>query len=252
MKSMNRRTFVCAVWLISLSALCLAEEPPPSLAQFDEDVASCRRLIRQACAIVQDMAKEKELDVDKQEKGLSLLAEARKKWAELQKTYAACPPAEYAADAQFKARWKDVAQAFESMEQALAAGDPRRAMLVCGFGCGLFVTMHEENGLNYALDKLFHLRRTARTAATLFRAHGLEAVRPYLPVLLRQRDEVLLAPLPWPANDPRNDEYLAGLRELSMALDELALASAANNADGMDHILNNLVRLINKPYGSAL
>ena len=37
-----------------------AAPPPPSLAQFDEDVAVCRRVIRDYCAIVQDMMKDKD------------------------------------------------------------------------------------------------------------------------------------------------------------------------------------------------
>jgi hypothetical protein len=67
------------------------------------------------------------------------------------------------ADTQFKARLQDVANAAEDMEKALAAGQSRRSMHACEFGCGLFVTMHEENGLNYALDKLFHVRERRTT-----------------------------------------------------------------------------------------
>ena len=242
--------------LIGLAAgMALAETPSPAtplLTNFDKDVAVCRRVIRDYCAIVQDMMKEKDLDTAKQQKGLNLLAEARKQWAEIQKTYAANPPAEYAADAQFKARLQDIANAAEDMEKALAAGHPRRSMLACGFGCGLFVTMHEENGLNYALDKLFHLRKTGKTATAVFKVQGIAAVRPLVPVLMRQRNEVLMAALPWPAGDARNAEYAAAVHELSLALDDLAFAVAANDSEKVGIILNKLTPMINKPYGMAL
>lgn len=248
-------TWIPGVWMclaLSVIGASAQESAVPTLAKFDEDVAVCRRVIREYCAIVQCMMMEKEVDAAKQEKGLTLLAEARKQWAEIQKAYAANPPAEYATDAQFKARLQDIANAIEDMEKALAAGQPRRSMLACGFGCGLFVTMHEENALNYSMDKLFHLRKTGKTAAALFKARGINAVRPLIPVMLRQRDDVLLAPLPWPGGDSRNAEYLAAVKELSVALDELALASATGDAAKGGEILNNLTPTINKPYGIAL
>ena len=226
--------------------------PQPSLAKFDEDVAACRRVIRQYCAIVQDMMKEKELDAAKQEQGLALLADARGQWAEIQKTYAENPPAEYAGYKAFRARLQDVANSAEDMEKALAAGDPRRSMLACGYGCGLFVGLHEDNGLSYALDKLFHLRKTGKTAESVFNSRGMDAARPLLPVLLRQRDDVLLAPLPWPEGDARNEAYLDGVRVLSAELDRLALAAARGDAPTVGAILGQITPLVNKPYGIAL
>ncbi len=240
--------------LIAAPGVFAQEEaaPPPSLAQFDEDVAVCRRVIRQYCAIVQDMMKEKELDAAKQAQGLALLAEARKQWAGIQQTYAANPPAEYAGYKVFRARLQDVANSAEDMERALAAGDPRRSMLACGYGCGLFVTWHEENGMNYSLDKLFHLRKTGKTAEATFHARGMDAVRLLLPVLLRQRDDVLLAPLPWPEGDARNEAYLDGVRALSAELDRMALATSRGDAPTVGAILGQITPLVNKPYGIAL
>jgi len=255
---MMRRTLLSAVIfataLLSLSfGAPAADRPaPPSLAAFDDEVGAFRRVVRQYCAIVQDMAKEKDLDAAKQAQGLTLLANARKQWAGIQKTYAGNPPAEYAADAQFKARLQDMSNALEDMEKALAAGQPRRSMLACGYGCGLFVTMHEENGLIYALDRLFHLRKTIKTAGSVFKVRGLDGVRPLLPALARQRDEVFLAPLPWPAGDGRNAEYAAAVRELSAELDDLAAAVISGDAAKAGDLLNGMTTLVNKPYGLAL
>jgi hypothetical protein len=225
---------------------------PPSLAAFDDQLRVFRRVVRQYCAIVQDMAKEKDLDAAKQGKGLTLLADARRQWADVQKAFAGNPPVEYAADVQFKARLWDISNALEDMEKSLAAGQPRRSMLACGYGCGLFVTMHEENGIVHALDRLFHLRKTIKTATAVYKVRGLDGVRPLLPALARLRDEVFLAPLPWPAGDGRNGEYAAALRELSAELDDLAAAVISGDAAKAGGLLNGLTALVNKPYGLAL
>ena len=72
----------------------------PSLANFDEDVAMSRRLIRQYCAIVQTMVPEASVDPEKQKKALGFLKEGIEKWAAVQKNYSTNPPAVYAKDPQ--------------------------------------------------------------------------------------------------------------------------------------------------------
>lgn len=240
-----------AAMLLSTGTGTFAQERP-SLARFDEDVAVFRRVVRQYCAIVQDLIKQKEPDVAAREKAMNLLADAAAKWAVIQETYRANPPSEYARDPTFKARLQDITNACDDMRKALAAGETRRSLLACGFSCGLFVTLHEENGLTYAMDKLFHLRKTGKTAVAVFQTGGLDAVRPLLPALLRQRDDVLLAPLPWPAGDPRNGAYLAATRELSAALDRLALAATQGESAQAGAVLAEFMTLVNKPYGLAL
>lgn len=245
---------IMATTLLSLSFAGLGADQAarPSLSTFDNDVAAFRRLVRQYCAIGQDMAKERDLDAANQGKGLALLADASKQWAGIQKTYAGNPPVEYSTDAQFKARLQDISNALEDMEETLAARQPRRSMLACGYGCGLFVTMHEENGLVYALDRLFHLRKTIKTAGAAFKVRGLDGARPLLPALARQRDEAFLAPLPWPAGDNRNTEYAGALRELSAALDNLAAAVVSSDVAKAGDLLSGITGLVNKPYGLAL
>ncbi len=130
-----------SIWLpmcMAGVASAFAQDVPLPLAAFDEEVAGCRRVIGQCCAIVQDMAKEKELDAAAQTKGLTLLTEAQKQWTTIERAYAEPSPAEYARDPEFKARLRDIANALEDMQRALASGDPRRSMLPCGFACGQF------------------------------------------------------------------------------------------------------------------
>lgn len=243
------KVLLAASAVVVSTAACAA---PVTLAEFDADVAFCRRTIRQACAIVQELAPQATPDAVKQKDALALVATARDQWAKLAARHAANPPDEYRSDKAFAVRFADIGHALEDMESALADGQARRSMLACGFGCGLFVTLHEDNGLVYGLDRLFALRKTAKTAASVFKARGLDELRALVPTLLRQRDEVWMAPLPWPAGDARNDAYTAGLRELSAALDRLAAATADDETAEAGAILERIVPLINKPYGLAL
>jgi len=238
-----------------MAGMALSGEPaaaPPSLAAFDEDVAVCRRVVREYCAIVQKLATAQTVDKDQQAVGLRLLADARKQWAEIQAKYGENPPAEYAKDKTFKARLRDFANAMEDMERALAAGDARRSFQACGFGCGLFVSMHEQNGLNYALDKLFHLRADIKTTEAVMKTQGLAGVRQRMAALLQKRDAVLLAPPPFEVGNPKAEAYTAAVEDLSRALDRLALAVAAGDTKQVEEILANGLALVNKPYGIAL
>lgn len=223
-----------------------------TLTEFDADVAACRRTIREACAVVQELAPQKAPDPAKQAQALALIATARGQWNDVTSAHAGRPPAEYATDRQFRARFQDIGNALEDMERALAAGQARRSLHACGFGCGLFVAMHEDNGLAYGLDRLFALRKTAKTAATVLKTRGFAEAQRLVPALLRQRNEVWLAPLPWSAGGARNVAYTAALGELSAALDELGAAAAAGDEAAATRIIERLVPLINKPYGIAL
>lgn len=253
---MSRKSnWIHCAWLIlvlSAAGAFAQEAAVPTLSEYDAEVAAYRHLMRECCAVVQDMMNDREVDAAKQERGLALLSELRDRWAALRSRFESNPPAEYAGYKAFKVRLRDITDATEAMETALAAGFPRRSMLACGSGCGLFVAMHEENGMEYALDKLFHLRKAGKTARSVFKSKGLEAVRPLLPELLKLRDEAVLASPPSPRGDFRNDDYMAGIRDLSVAMDEMALAAATGDAEKVGAILGKLTSLVNKPYGLAL
>jgi len=243
----------CLLMLVIAAANITAfGQTTPTLARFDEDVAQCRRVVRDYCAIVQQMMQEPRMDQAKQEKGLALLRDARAQWVRIQEQYKSNPPREYAADAQFKARLQDFANALEDMEKALAAGDARRSFIACGFGCGLFVSMHEENGLAYALDALFHLRKTAKTTQALIKTRGLDGVRPMIPALIQKFEQALHAPAPWPESDERMKPYREAMSDFSKDLDELSAAVAEEDAKKVSAILSQLTNMINRPYTLAL
>ncbi len=223
-----------------------------SLKQFDNQAAQCRRVVRKYCAVVREMMKEKEIDPLKQEKGLALLKDARKQWAAVAERWSADPPAEYASDKSFKARLQDFANALEDMEKALEAGDVRRSFMACSFGCGLFVAMHEQNALFYALDALYHLRKSVKTGGVVSQSRGLERLRPLMFDIMQKRDRVLTAPAPWQKGDNRLAPYYEAVRQLSRNLDEWALAVGANDSEAARAAHKKLLEEINTAYGLAL
>jgi hypothetical protein len=138
------------------------------------------------------------------------------------------------------------------MEAHLAASRFKASFQTCGFACGLFVQMHEENGLVYALDRLFHLRKTVKTASAAAQNNGLAGVRELLPVMQQQRDRVLQAPCPAAESAEKCQQFRAALKSLSTKLDDLALAVARENQSELASLFAALMKEINSAYGLAL
>lgn len=221
-----------------------------TLKEFDAAVTQSRVEMRQYCALVQELMKAPE--DEKQQTALAHLRQAIALWKQVQQQYQQNPPATYAADKQFPARLADMMSQLQEMEAHLTAGRFKESFQTCGFACGLFVQMHEENGLVYALDRLFHLRKTVKTASVAAQNNGAAGVRELLPVMQQQRDRVLQAPCPAPENAEKCQSYRTAIKALSAKLDELALALAAENQVEMAPILSSLMKDINTAYGLAL
>jgi len=225
----------------------------PSLVQCDEAVAQGRRVMREYCAVTQETIAARQGDTPQQQgNALKALRETKARWSAIQKQYATRPPAEYARDKDFAGRLQDIADAMEDMERALVGGEARRSFRSCGYACGLFVAMHEDNGLEYPLDKLFHLRKELKGAQTLLAAKGVSAVRGRIGSLLAKRDAVLASSAHFASGGPGVTDYQHAVRELSRALDELALAAATEDTSRVEKALSQCSQLANKAYGLAL
>lgn len=223
-----------------------------SLKTFDEDVAQSRHQMRVYCAIAQELMTAKVSDPAKQEAAIKYLKEAQTLWGAVRQKYQDNPPMEYSRDTKFKVRLAEISDAMDDMLAHLEAGRAKRSFQACGFGCGLFVSMHEENGLDYALDRLFHLRKTIKTVVELNKTAGLNGIAKTVPDLLQKRDNVFLAPCPWPDDAKKCQEYVDVLRKLSFELDSFALAVVKRNNEEASKILNGLLELCNTAYGLAL
>jgi len=223
-----------------------------SLKTFDEDVAQARRQMRAYCAIAQELITAKTPDPAKQEAAVKYLKEAQALWGAVRQKYQDNPPIEYSRDTKFNVRLAEISDTMDDMLSHLEAGRAKRSFQACGFGCGLFVSMHEENGLDYTLDRFFHLRKTIKTVVELNKTAGLNGIAKMVSDLLQKRDNVFLAPCPWPDDAKRCQEYSMALKNLSSNLDDFAIAVNKGENEKASRVLNDLLGLCNIAYGLAL
>ncbi|MCM8827487.1 MAG: hypothetical protein NC904_08260 [Candidatus Omnitrophica bacterium] len=238
--------------LLTFSDATEKEKAAPSLRTFDEDVARSRRKMRTYCAINQELITAKASDQTKQAEAVKFLKEAQELWSAVRQRYQDNPPIEYSRDTKFKARLAEISEVMDEMFAHLEAGRIKRSFQTCGFACGLFVNMHEENGLIYGLDQLFHLRKLIKTTETLNKNAGLDAVKKIIPALLQKRNEVFMTPCPWPDDVKKCQEYTTALKILSSELDNLTLAVNKGEDNEVSKILSDLPNLCNTAYTLSL
>lgn len=205
------------------------------------------------CAIAQQFMENPDEDKSqRQTYAHECLGDAKKQWEVIQAKYQNNPPQEYARDSKFKARLADIANSMQDMESHLEARRVKQSFISRGFGCGSFVQMHEENGLIYALDRNFHLRKAAKTAITAGKINSCGGISVILPDLLYHRNQVILAPCPWPQDAEKCRLYQDAVRKLSSTLDDLALCVQKGEKSKMMNILKGLLETVNEAYGAAL
>ena len=233
----------------------LAQENQPSAGQtlvrdFDRDVAAMRREMKQFCAYAQQLAAPGANDETKRQAASKHLGDALDRWNSVVETYRNNPPAEYATDGQFKQRLEDVKVFLQDMNRHFAAGDMRHSFMTCGYICGLFVAMHEENGLNYALDRLFHLRKSVKTIMAVEKKIGATAtVQQFGADLTRQQSMVVQAPNPFPSDDPRREKFQTSVQSISAILARMTTQSGSQESPS---ITADLMKAINTSYDMAL
>jgi len=224
----------------------------PALKQFDEDTARSRRELRAYCIIVQELVAAQHPDTAKRDEALKHLKAAQSQWAEICAKYQNSAPQEYARDPYWKGRLVDIGIAIDDMVAHMEAERFKRSFQACGSGCGLFVAMHEENNLTYALDRLFHLRKAIKTAQTLNKTSGLHGLREFVPDLLNLRNRALLAQCPCSDAPDRCRKYGETLLALSGQMDWLARQVVRGEAEEATKSLSKLMELVQQVYDLAL
>jgi len=220
------------------------------LNTFDDMVRQSRQEMRKSCAIVQDLIKQS--DAQKQAKGVEQIRQSIALWEKVQQKFQNTPPTEYQQDSKFSSRLTAILQGMRDMEKQLVDGKFKESLQVCGATCGLFVTMHEENGLVYAADRLFHLRKLAKQMTDTEQKSGLQPIKGMLGELLKLRNNVFLAPCPAHDDEARCNDYRSALKSLSAQLDNLALAIQNDDQVTTENVFKNLISSINLVYGIAL
>jgi len=126
----------------------------------------------------------------------------------------------------------------------------RHSFMTCGYICGLFVAMHEENGLNYALDRLFHLRKSVKTMMAVEKKIGATAtVQQFGPDLARLQSMVVQAPNPFPKDDPRHIKFQDSIQSISTILTRMTTQPGSQEGPS---ITADLMKVINAAYDMAL
>ena len=236
MKYMKFSTGLIAILLMTM--LVHAAESS-ALQEFDNQVLAARQHMRSYCGLIQQVMKTN--DEATAQKALKDVQQAGMLWEKLQMQFAKNPPPEYAADAQFDKRLKTMRILFDAMADNVHIKNYPMAFNNCAFACGLFVKMHEENGLVYVSDRLFHLRKALKSAQALHAAgHSLTEV---IVEIQRLRDRVYQAPLP-----PNSSVFTTALDNLSQKINYLAQQVSKESKTAIEQSLTELVKQINDLY----
>lgn len=223
-----------------------------ALQDFDAMVRQSRLEMPKFCGLVQDLMKTPSGDKEKQAAALQHIQTVKSRWEAVQQKYQDKPPVEYQRDKDFKGRLAEIKSGMENMEARLQEGKFKESFQTCANTCGLFVKMHEDNHLVYALDKLYHLRKMTKMITRQSENKQASAVKQQIGKMLDLRNQIFLAPCPAPEDETRCKNYQQSLQTLSAQLDKLALVAAQNNVAAVKQNLNELVQLIQKTYMLAL
>ncbi len=227
--------------------------PADRLVSFDADVLQARRLMRRACGLAQQLAASAVPDTAKREEAIRLIGDMKRQWAGIQTEYSSAPPPAYAKDRSFASRLNSIDESMVQMIALLRADEPMKAAkTACGGACARFVAMHEENGLTYALDRIYHLRMRTRVAIAAGQIGGPDHLRDIMPDLLYLRDRVVLAPCPTMGDAARCTQYQAAVRDVSTTLDDLAGCIVRSDSERTLEILGELLAKVNHAYGLAM
>lgn len=244
------RLGMMAVALAGLVGLTQAGPNPPPLSTFDSTVTAARLELRAYCTLVQQLDSIGTPRLT--DSTLKHLGRARAIWKKVAATYGKNPPAEYRSDAGFADRLAGIGKAMGQMESLLRAGDHAGSFKACGKGCAEFIRMHEDNGLDYAADRIYHVRHTAKEAIAAAKdSVGSGRVDSLVARVLEFRNRVLLGPCPYPKDAGRCQCYRRTVSGISPAVDRFVLARHYRDAALAD-AGKDLMAAVTRAYSAAL
>jgi hypothetical protein len=126
------------------------------------------------------------------------------------------------------------------------------ALKSCADACGQFVKMHEDNGLSYATDQLYHLRKTAKSLSGKVDSVSIDSMAILIKSILDLRNKITTAACPYPIDKEKCTCYSARIDKLSKQIDAIALAITVRNAKDIKGTILELPSILNEAYGAAL
>lgn len=123
--------------------------------------------------------------------------------------------------------------------------------VLCVF-CRQFVSLHEENNREYAIDKVFHLRTAAITLIEKNKNADFDSIASEIKPLLDMRNKIDSMPCPYLENEAKCKCYTDKLDVMSSALDAVAIAAAVRNEKALQVSLSALLANMNDFQNAAL
>ncbi len=184
-------------------------------------VAEARRLLRSACATLQQEPRDESGRAAIMERALARTAEAAALWSSLREEFPTEGPGPYAAHPAWAHAVMQIDAGIREMATRIRPGDPAAARAACGANCGRFTALDEAAGLELSPDLLFRFRQAAKPLADMLARGDVAGVRAVLPRLARLRSRALAAPGTAPTARPLQ---LAAVEALSIRLDAFSEA----------------------------
>ena len=247
MKKLNKFFYVIILMLLSNSLF--AQSSSAKLTDFDEAVRSSRVEMRKYCALVQQLMKEN--DAAKKNIAVTHISNSIDLWKEVEK-FGDNIPEEYAGDKNFPQELIQLSVKLDEMKSKLVEDQFKESFEACGAACGLFVKLHEENNLHYALDKLFHLRKAVKKMQGDLTANDESLIENDIKSILQKRNDVVAVDMKLNPGLADNEEYRKYIMEVSDLTDEIAFNYFNKKVIQLEEKLNDLFATINKAYSLAL
>lgn len=231
------------------SDVAAQNSPSSELLAFDNAVRNSRVEMRKYCALVQQLMKEN--DDTKKNEAVTHITNSIKLWNDVRK-FTENVPAEYSDENRFGEKLVQINSKLDEMKSKLVDNQFQESFNACAAACGLFVKLHEENNLDYALDKLFHLRKAVKKLQNDFTEGNEEVIANDINSLLQKRNEVIIVKLILSPSLSNEKEYKNYIMEMSSIIDELSFGYVNKNEIQLDNKLADLLTVINKAYSLAL
>lgn len=223
--------------------------PSSELLDFDNAVRSSRVEMRKYCALVQQLMKES--DEAKKNEGLTHITNSINLWNDVSK-FTENVPAEYLNKKQFSEKLSQVNSKLDEMKKKLVNNQFKESFNACAEACGLFVKLHEDNNLNYALDKLFHLRKAVKKLQKDIPANDKSVIENDIKSIQQKRNDVVSVKLNLSLGLADNENYKNNIMKISSIIDEITFEYINNEEIQLENKLVDLLSEINKAYALAL
>lgn len=231
------------------SDITAQNSPSSELLAFDNAVRNSRVEMRKYCALVQQLMKEN--DDTKKNEAVTHITNSISLWNDVSK-FTDNVPIEYSDENRFGEKLVQINSKLDEMKSKLVDNQFQESFNACAAACGLFVKLHEENNLDYALDKLFHLRKAVKKLQNDLAVNDEEVIVNDINSMLQKRNEVIAVDMKLNPGLAENETYRNHIKEMSSMIYELSFGYFNKNEIQLDNKLADLLAVINKAYSLAL